>query len=327
MGYKQISKEERIKINTLLKVGCTVTQISSQLERAKSTVSREINRNKDPVSGVYSYSLANQQAVAKRKSANKKRAKITGEVAIIILENLKQDWSPQQITGRMRLKGSFPSHQTIYNYIYLYQRDWIKFLRITGIKGKYRRKYGTKIRERLREESKKNRIDTRPAIIENRSRIGDFEGDTIVGAEKTVHILTHVDRKSRFLIADIVQASAQSVHDTTLESLGRLPKNKLWSITYDNGVQFSKHENTEDKLKVPIYFAFPYHSWERGTNENTNGLLRKYYPKKSAFQDIKQEHLDKVVKLINTRPRKILNYLTPQEVFNGKDIETVALRT
>jgi transposase, IS30 family len=189
----------------------------------------------------------------------------------------------------------------------------------------YRRKYGTKIREKLRESFKK-RIDTRPEIVNSRSRIGDFEGDTIVGLEKTIHILTHVDRKSRFLLASRVQATAQDVHHKTIQCLGKLPKNKLQSITYDNGVQFSKHEYTEQKLNIPIYFAFPYHSWERGTNENTNGLLRQYYPKKSPFQDIKQKDLDKIVKLINSRPRKVLNYLTPQEVFNRRQTKTVALR-
>ena len=254
--------------------------------------------------------------------ANKARVKIEvdSEISELIYTRLKEDWSPEQISGRFRKdKVACISYQTIYNYIYLNQRSWIRHLRILGIKGKYRRKYGTKIREKLREVTKKKRIDIRPEIIN--IRLGDFEGDTIVGLEKTIHILTHVDRQSGYLIADKVEATSQSVHNQTLISLKALPKNKLQSITYDNGTQFSKHEYTEQKLGIPIFFAFPYHSWERGTNENTNGLLRKYYPKKTPFKDITKEDLDKVVKTINTRPRKRLGYLTPTEVFeDGEEL-------
>lgn len=254
--------------------------------------------------------------------------------------------TPEQISGRLKIElesnrdskvkslglNSTLSYQTIYNYIYLARPLWKKYLRIIGIKGKYRRKYGTKVREKLREESKKKRIDTRPEIINTRGRLGDFEGDTIVGVERTIHILTHVDRKSRYLIADKAESvTKEYIAQLTIQSFKKLPRTKVKSITYDNGVQFEKHQDTEQKLQkvtnnnnFNIYFAYPYHSWERGTNENTNGLIRKYYPKKTPFKNITQKELDKVVKLINSRPRKSLNYLTPTEVFRGRGL--VAIR-
>jgi transposase, IS30 family len=279
--HTKLTKDERIEIATFLKAGCSQTQIAYHLKKNKSTISREITRNKDPVTGEYKYSFAHNQAKERKATA------------------------------------STPTYQTIYNHIYLNLPDMKQYLRIIGVKGKYRRKHGTKIRELLREESKKKRIDTRSDIINTRSRIGDWEGDTIVGAEKTTHILTHVDRKSGYLIADKVEvATAEAIQTLTINSFNKLPKTKVKSITYDNGVQFSKHQDTEQKLNISIYFAFPYHSWERGTNENTNGLIRKYYPKKTPFKDIIQIDLDKTVKLINNRPRKRLNYLTPHEVFN-----------
>jgi transposase, IS30 family len=333
--HTKLTKDERIEIATFLKAGCSQTQIAYHLKKNKSTISREITRNKDPVSGEYKYSFAHNQAKKRKTIANKLRIMIThgGELETYIIKHLKRDWSPEQIAGRIRQeeeKSKFkcttttPCYQTIYNHIYLNLPAMKKYLRIIGVKGKYRRKYGTKIREQLREESKKKRIDTRPDIINTRSRIGDWEGDTIVGGEKTIHILTHVERKSGYLIADKAESStAEHIQTLTINSFNKLPKTKVKSITYDNGVQFNKHEDTQQKLskhiqnkEFTIYFAFPYHSWERGTNENTNGLIRKYYPKKTPFKDITQKDLDKTVKLINNRPRKRLNYLTPHEVFN-----------
>jgi transposase, IS30 family len=137
-----------------------------------------------------------------------------------------------------------------------------------------------------------------------------------VGGEKSIHILTHVYRKSGYLIADkLEQATAAQTQLKTLARFRLLPGDKKHTLTYDNGVQFSLHQGTEQKSGIPIFFAYPYHSWERGTNENTNGLLRQYYPKGSPFNQVTQPDLDQTVKLINNRPRKRLNYLTPYEVF------------
>lgn len=338
--HTKLTKEDRIEIASLLKSGkFNQTDIAKLLGKSKSTISRELSRNKDPVSGSYSYSTAHKQAKDRKVKANGLRSKIVlnGELEQYILDKLKIHWSPEQIAGRLKFENPLKSsdsklsHQTIYDHIYLNRPGWKEYLRIISVKGKYRRKYGTRIREKLREESKKKRIDVRPQVIDDRGRLGDFEGDTIVGRDKA-HILTHVDRKSGLLLADLaIEPTAKEIQKLTLHSFSKLPKTKIKSITYDNGTQFAKHEDTEEKLRkntgnknFGIYFAYPYHSWERGTNENTNGLLRQYFPKKSDFKHISQKQLDKFVKLINSRPRKRLNYLTPEEVFKGKGL--VAIR-
>lgn len=187
-------------------------------------------------------------------------------------------------------------------------------------KGKYRRRYGTRIREKQREAKKKRRIDERPEIIEQRVRIGDWEGDTIIGKDRKPAILTHVERRSGLILADkLDRATAEMTKQKTIERFERIPRNKKHTITYDNGSSFSDHDMTEKQTGIKIYFAFPYHSWERGTNENANGLLRQFFPKKINFATITQQDIQKAVGLLNNRPRKRLKYLTPYEIFNQKE--------
>lgn len=167
---------------------------------------------------------------------------------------------------------------------------------------------------------KKKRIDTRPGIVEKRERIGDWEGNTIIGKEKTIHIPTRTERKSGILFADKSErASADLTEEKTIERFDKLPRNKKCTITYDNGTTFADHQETERKTGIDIYFANPYHSWERGCNENANGLLRQFFPKKSLFANITQNDINKAVSLINNCPRKRLGYLTPNEAFYCKN--------
>ena len=367
MKYKHLNKDERQTIHCLKNEGFDNCLIAKRLNRSESTISRELKRNsiqafkslptqiKDclpdkrsnsvdytPFNNFglgYRYTTANDISIARRTSINKNRTKIKSgsKLEQYILDKLNQDWSPEQIEGRMKstvLKGcertlvdsleSTVSHELIYQYIYSQEKS-IKnklSLKLRNHKGKYRRKRGTTTRAKEREELNKKRINLRPQVVLERSRIGDWEGDTIVGGERTKHILTHVDRKSGFLIANKLDlATAQQTLITTVNSLRELTvvdstKNKkLYTITYDNGVQFSKYETLELKLGIEVYFAYPYHSWERGTNENTNGLLRQYFPKKTLFANITQEDIDQAVNKINNRPRKRLGYQTPYEVF------------
>ena len=168
-------------------------------------------------------------------------------------------------------------------------------------------------------EDTKRRVDARPQIIERRKRIGDWEGDTVVGQEKTERILTHVERKSGILLADkISDMKAEVVRKTTVQRFQSVPASKRHTVTYDNGIEFAEYEFIERDANMTIYFAYPYHSWERGTNENTNGLLRQFFPKGSAFRNVTQKHIDQAVSLINNRPRKRHGYRTPLEVFNRK---------
>jgi IS30 family transposase len=328
--YTHFTNEERMNLGYLYGLNTSIREIAKTLNKNPSSISRELNRNKDPVSGRYLYGLADRLSHERRARVNRKLKKvyIDSELEEYVISKLKLDWSPQQISGRMRedIKNGLDvgfslkeciTYQTIYQYIEKDKPELKQYLRFNR-KGKYRRKYRTKLREKQREESKKKRIDTRPGIVETRERIGDWEGDTIVGGEKTIHILTNVDRKSGYLLADkLDRATAEETRQAYIQRFNKLPRKKKRTLTLDNGIQFSKHERIEQELKLPIYFAYPYHSWERGTNENTNGLLRQYFPKKTKFKSITKQKLDKVVKRINTRPRKRLGYLTPEEVFMG----------
>lgn len=321
MSYTHFTREERIRLAALKQAGLSNKEIARELRRDAATIGRELKRNRSPEKRRYLPGRAQELYTARRASANQQFHKIIpdSELEKYIAAKLKKYWSPQQIAGRLKREKLFKTavvHETIYQHVYQHKPELKKYLRCT--KGKYRRRYGTKIREKQREEAKKKRIDERPSIVETRQRVGDWEGDTIVGQEKTIHVLTHADRKSGLLLADKAEdATAPAIRRLTVARFNRLPKKKRKTITYDNGTQFSEHETTERDLNVCIYFAYPYHSWERGTNENTNGLLRYFLPKKSPFKNLTQQKLDRFVKLINTRPRKRHNYATPEEVFRG----------
>lgn len=321
MSYTHFTREERIRLAALKQAELSNKEIARELQRDVATIGRELKRNCSPEKGRYLPGRAQELKNLRRTQANQQFRKITPDSALekYIVGRLKKYWSPEQIAGRMKRKKLFKTtvvHETIYRYIYHNKPELKKYLRCT--KGKYRRRYGTKIREKQREEAKKKRIDERPAIVETRQRIGDWEGDTIVGGEKTTHILTHVERRSGLLLADKASdTTAPNIRRLTIQRFNKLPKKKRQTITYDNGVQFSEYETTERDLNISIYFAHPYHSWERGTNENTNGLIRYFLPKKSLFKNVTQQKLDRIVKLINTRPRKRHNYATPEEVFSG----------
>lgn len=325
MPYTQISKEERIQIEALWRAGHSKTDIGRKLGRPTTTITNELKRNGDDSSGWYKATQADRFCRTRRASANQelhKKLFVGSPLEKYVETKLRLHWSPEQIAGRLNEEGKTRkkshtqvSHETIYLFIYKKRKDLIPFLRHAKQR-RYRRRNGTKQREIRREEAKKRRIDTRPAEIETRMVLGHWEGDTIVGKEKTQRILTHVERKSRFTCADkIERATAEAIHRASVKRLNRFPKQKRQTMTYDNGVEFSEHQKTERDTDIKIYFAFPYHSWERGTNENTNGLLREFFPKGSPFKNVTQKAVDQAVKFLNTRPRKCLQYLTPEEVF------------
>jgi len=323
MSYNHFTPEQRNELSALLRAGIRQNRIAELLGKSPAAVCQEIKRNS--IDEKYNAGYAKKRTKKRRVVANQRFKKLENNVwlrSYVIKKIKKVAWSPQQIAGRLKLK--YPNDKerhigkdAIYAYIYSERKDLVKHLRCQ--KGKYRRQYGTRIREKRREEMKKKRIDTRPKIVESRERIGDWEGDTIVGGEKTIHMLTHVERRSGMLFADkLEKATAELTKEKTIARFDKIAKDKKYTITYDNGSTFAEHEMTEKETGMDIYFAYPYHSWERGSNENTNGLLRQFFPKKSMFANITQETIEKAVKLINNRPRKRLNYLTPREVFYGK---------
>ena len=318
MPYKHITHKQRVELSALLKAGISKKEIAKQLNLHRTTIWREIKRNKgDRVD--YISSVAHPASRRRRKYANVKGGKIKNNKKLksFIIKKIKLYWSPEQIAGRLRLKigKTVVCHETIYHFIYRQVPELTNYLRHQ--KSKYRKRHGSIERMCQAREMNKRRIDQRPLVAELRGRIGDWEGDTIVGLEKSTGILTHVDRKSGFLLADkLERGHADYVRDVTVKRFNSISKDHKYTITYDNGTSFAEHNLTERQTNMMVYFAYPYRSWERGTNENTNGLLRQFYPKRTPFKDLKQEDLDKIVKLINTRPRKRHNYCTPQEIFS-----------
>ena len=319
MSYTHITSFQRNELSGMLQVKAQKKDIAKALNKHRSTVWRELNRNRSDNKVGYDARLAKQSTTKRRIVANERFRKIDNDIWLrkYIERKIKLYWSPEQISGRLKIDcpDKVIGKDSIYKYVYNERKDLVKCFRCQ--KGKYRRRYGTRIRIKQREEMKKKRIDERPEIVTERDRVGDWEGDTIVGGEKTIHILTHVDRRSGLLLADkLNRATAEMTKEKTIERFSKIPQTKKHTITYDNGSTFHQHELIERKTGIDVYFAWPYHSWERGCNENCNGLLRQFFPKKSLFAMISQEEIETAVYLINNRPRKRLNYLTPVEVFN-----------
>ena len=325
MSYYHFKPEQRNELSALLRAGLTQKRAADLLGKTASAVCQELKRNPADTKIGYDAGLAKKKTKERRITANQRFRKIENNKWLknYLIGKIKKYWSPEQIAGR--LKRNWPNDKnrhigkdSIYKFIYAERKDLVKRLRCQ--KGKYRRRYGTRIRAKQREEQKKKRIDKRPEIVAKRERIGDWEGDTIIGQERTKQILTHVERKSGLLLADkLEQATAEETKNKTIERFNKIPKNKKHTATYDNGTTFSEYELTEKKTGIEIFFANPYHSWERGTNENTNGLLRQFFPKKSAFAMITQEAINEACVLLNNRPRKRLGYLTPNEVFRRQN--------
>jgi IS30 family transposase len=235
-----------------------------------------------------------------------------------VLFYLKKEWSPEQIAGAMRKAQGAPgiSHETIYRKIYAQMRAGVTlahYLRFAHPKrrrrkraNRYRSRYGLALR---------TRIDQRPAIVAERSRIGDWEGDTIIGANQQQAIVTWVERRTGFLLmAKVERKTSDAVCKASIGLLRRFRQN-VHTMTTDNGTEFAQHAQLSKALDAQSYFADPYASWQRGTVENTNGLIRQYFPKKKRFESITNKDIEFVMDRINHRPRKRLNYQTPYDVF------------
>jgi transposase, IS30 family len=324
MSYKHITASQRNELSALLRVKTKQKEIAKLLKKDRTTIWREKNRNKKP-NKKYHAGTAKEKTTARQVAAHAQQRKIEHNTWLrnYIIKKIKKRWSPEQIAGRIKKrwkhdKSRHIGKDSLYKYIHKHRKDLVKYLRCQ--KGKYRRRYGTRIREKQREEAKKKRIDKRPAIVEKKGRIGDWEGDTILGKDKK-HILTHAERKSGLLLADKLNAvTAEETKKKTIARFKGIPEEKKCTVTYDNGSTFAEYELTEKETGIEVFFAYPYHSWERGCNENANGLLRQYFPKQMSFANVRQEEIDWVVAEINNRPRKRLGYLTPNEVFYEKNV-------
>jgi len=311
---KHLTQTERYYIWKRIANFDSISQIARDLKVNKSTISRELKRNKN-ASGFYLPGEANVIAAGRRYVSGKKKqfSKFKPKILKYILEKLNQSWSPEQISGRMKkdLKKSI-SHETIYQYIYqdkLKGGSLFKLLPHQGKKYKYRSVKHTSIPNRVD-------ISLRPKIVEDKARIGDWEADTIVGnrgGEKDC-LLTLVDRKSKFaLVKKIKDRSAISVQKA-IEAIYDLTTIPFKTITPDNGTEFANHQNIAANIGCDFYFARPYKSCDRGLNEHTNGLIRRFLPKKTDFSKVSNDTITYIQELLNHRPRKVLNYLTPYEV-------------
>lgn len=316
MAYTHITKEQRFKIQAWLEVSMDQSEVADRIGKNKSAISRELKLNSFP-DGHYEARHADKLNRERRKAGKRTTKKLIKDKRLrrAVIRRLKQKDSPQQIHGkRTRLGKESVCHETIYQYLYAERKDLIPLLRQK--KGRYRRRHGTKQRERSRELSKKTWITARPEHINNRSEIGHWEGDTVWGKGDSGSIGTHVERVSGYALGvKLENLTAALMHKGTVEKFKTIPQEKRLSETNDNGVEFSDFEFTEKELGIKIYFAHPYHSWERGTNENFNGLLRQFFPKGTSFATITQKDVDRAINNLNHRPRKRLGYLTPYEVF------------
>lgn len=318
--YTQFTKERRIELAALLRAGHSPRECAQQFGMNKSAVTRELQRNKRP-DGAYRGAAAHALHLARRKAAKKASRKIENDTTLRahLRKRIRKRDSPEQIAGRIKRKKSHAliSHEAIYQWIFEKEPALKKHLRRIGHKGKYRRRRGTVVREKARDGAKVKRIDTRPAVVETRERLGDWEGDTIIGKEKTIRLVSGVERKSGYgLLSKLGIVSAPLMHETLRRRFCRVPLSKRKTFTYDNGSELGEEDTElEKKLCMEVYRAYPYHSWERASNENYNGLVRDFLPKGTLFATVSHREVKRIERNLNHRPRKRLGYLTPHEVF------------
>jgi IS30 family transposase len=313
MNYNQLTHSQRYRIEILLAMGHSYSAIANEIGVHKSTVSREVRRNMHE--GRYHAQTAIHLTFIRRRSSTKYSKHSPAIVHFVRQALVKEQWSPEQISRMMRQKmHPWVSHEWIYRYVWNDKRhggNLFEHLR-TRLKP-YRKRYATKPRQRIFAGSKP--ISLRPDAANLRQRIGDWEIDTVLGKTGRSVLVTAVDRKSRYLIMRLApRKTSDAVIQTLLKMYHRL-KRRVHTITCDNGTEFAQHRLLAKKLKADIYLCTPYHSWERGTNENTNGLIRQYFPKSTNFDLIKPIEVKRVMDKLNRRPRKILNFNTPRQVF------------
>ena len=311
--YSHLNREDRVAIAALLRRSMSYRKIALDRKVHVSTISREIFRNKCS-DGVYRVHQAHKRSCKRRMESKEAYREIETNLWLYehIKEKLHKLWSPEQIAGRLHREWGYPviSHSSIYAFVARSHEELKVFFRHKAHRRKHKEHtgfLGTPITER-------------PESVEERATVGHWEGDTIEGATKKERIATHVERKSGTLLATLLEgADSWSLVKAISSIFIDLP---VLSITYDNGTEFSAWRIIERVLNTTVYFAHPRSPGERGTNENTNGLLRQFFPKRSSFATLTQQDVDQAVSLINNRPRKRLGYRTPLEVLGEELGET-----
>lgn len=315
--YSHIKRAERLEISILLNKGYSYREIAGVLKRSVSSISEEINNNS--VNGRYDPNKANHKAYVKRKYSKYQGMKVVSDIDLwnYLEEKLKDDWSPEAISGRIEnvdIQIKSISAKGIYKFVYsVYGRNLEKFL---AYKGKKRK---PKAPQKVQQLADRVFIDQRPQIIDKRRRFGDWEGDFIVSGKNGKGVLlTLYERKARYtLIKKMTNRKIDEVHKIICELTGGVIMN---SLTLDNDIVFRKHKELSEILGVPIYFCHPYHSWEKGGVENTNKLIRRYIPKGSDISQYSDDYVQMVEDKLNNRPKKCLNFKTPNEVMEENDL-------
>jgi len=317
-NYKHLTREERYQIQAYRKAGFTQTAIAKELMVHKSTISRELQNNSSKIYKRYSAVVAHRVSSDRRMYASRKsNKKMTKELIDQITAYIKEDFSPEQTSATLRIREDVNiSFVSIYQHI---QEDKLQggtlhtHLRFHHT-GKRRAQYGAKHKGRIKDRQS---ISKRPKIVDDKIRLGDFEIDTIIGTNKKGAITTAVDRVSLLSVISIpTTKKANEVEDEITRILSPF-KDKIHTITSDNGLEFANHKNISLALECEYYFCHPYSSWERGLNEYTNGLIRQYIPKGTSFENITPKYIKMIEDKLNNRPRKSLNWKTPNEVFYG----------
>lgn len=312
MYYKQLTLDQRYEIRAYMQAGFSKSQIADFIGVHKTTVYREVYRNM--CLRHYIPRFAQMKADGRRRNGRKKR-RFTDSVRKKVEYLLKHELSPEQISGYLFKEHQIQiSHETIYKHVWSDKQEG-------GQLYTHLRHNCHKRRRRYRKNDRRGQIpdriciDERPEIVDTKERIGDWEIDTLIGKNRKGVLVTAVERKTKYTrIRHVSSRKADLVADTIIRML-RPFQDKVFTITVDNGTEFSSHKKFSEILNAKVYFAHPYHAWERGLNENTNGLIRQYFPKKTSFVDISRNQTRFVEKRLNRRPRKSLGFNTPLECF------------
>jgi transposase, IS30 family len=315
LSYKQLTREQRYQIYALKKEQHTQARIAANLSVHPSTISRELLRGR----GQRGYRPKQAQHLAESRLRRRQRSRIAASTWAVVERLLWKQWSPEQISGRLKLEGQASvSHERIYQHIYRDKREGGRLYLHLRCRKKRRKRYGTySLRGQL---PNRTSIDLRPKIVDGRSRIGDWEADTLIGKAHQAGILSLVERKSKLTrLGRLLRRTKEEVKDVAITLLAPV-KARVHTITSDNGREFADHQEIAEKLGARFYFAHPYAAWERGVNENTNGLVRQYFPKGVELATITDAQVHHVQERLNNRPRKRLGFRTPNEVFFKEQI-------
>ena len=309
-----VTEEQRYTISMMLEQGYSRKEICKVIGKDKSVISRELKRNCDQRNGKYTSKLA-QKKYEKRKREKPKALKFTREVQIYVEDKLGLQWSPEQISNSCNKEEmQMVSPERIYQHIIQDKKEGGRLYKNLRRKKKYRRRIG--VEDRRGKLKNRKSIHERPKEVDEKTRVGDLEVDLILGANHKGALLTINDRKTGLARVRLLKSkNAKGVAKAIVKAL-RSIKTICKTMTSDNGKEFAQHEYVSKKLGIDFYFADPYSSWQRGANENLNGLIRQYFPKKTSFEQLTWRDIKKVENLLNTRPRKRLGYITPQAKFD-----------